>query len=161
MLNVVARYAKRSNPTLVGLGFLLAFLYVCFAVAQLVTFEKMPGILTVLWPLDAAEYAKIGSALIVVWLVFALPFFLGMQVSMAMRIVSAVCAYLVALYIILIGIFSSAPVELANSGLAGNLVLIPVGTWLIWFGLGLLGTLMWFTVRTILDETSRARHTKA
>lgn len=160
MLNVVARYAKRNNPTLVGLSFLLTLLYVFFAIGQLVTFEKMPGILTVLWPLGAAEYAKIGSALLVVSLVFALPFFLGMQLSMAMRAMSAACGYFFALYIVLIGIFSSAPVELANSGLAGELVIIPVGTWLIWFGFGLLGLLLWYTIRAILDETPRARSSK-
>jgi len=156
---VIARYAKRKNILVREFGLALAAVYICFAVLQLITFEKLPGALAVALPVGMAEKTHILAAILVVSEVYALPFLLGMQLSFAMRILSAVFAYIVALVIVLIGYITfTSPIP--NTGLGGGYVPIPGGSWLFWFGIGILTLLVWYTVRFVIDEkgTPKRKH---
>jgi hypothetical protein len=162
MLRVIAKYAKRKNIMTNELGAMIAILYIILAVLQLVTFEKMAGLIAVALPLGMAEQAKIVASVLVVSEVFALPFLLGMQLSLAMRVLSAVLAYMVAMYIMLVGIMSAPSFTgYVNSGLGGGYAYVPNGPWLFWFGLGVICLLVWYTVRSIQDEQRPARGAKS
>jgi glucan phosphoethanolaminetransferase (alkaline phosphatase superfamily) len=160
MLTVIAQYAKRKNVLVKELGVALAFVYIVFAVLQLVTFEKLPGALAVALPISMAEKSHIMAAVLVVSEVFALPFLLGMQLSFAMRVLSAVLAYVAALYIVFIG-YTTYGTVIQDTGLGGGYVPFPGGPWLLWFGIGILVLLGWYTVRFIIDEQSppKRKHT--
>jgi hypothetical protein len=159
MLRVIAAYAKRQESLTIFLGLGLAVLYVFFAVGQLISFEKLSGILTILWPIDLADVVKLGSALLVVAEVFAIPYLLGMQLSTAMRMLSAFFAHAIGLYIVYVGILTGdSSNALINTGLGGSYVIIPGGWWLIWFGIGINVLLVWYTVRSIIEVKSTRKH---
>jgi glucan phosphoethanolaminetransferase (alkaline phosphatase superfamily) len=156
MLHIIARYARRQTDLTIGLGLLLAALYVFFAVSQLLTYEKLPAFLADAFPGVAGEYVTIWVACLAIAEVFSVPFFLGMQLSAAMRGLSAAFGFIVAGYIVFLG-YVTTNVTVLNTGLAGGYIGLPGGWWMAWFGAGILLLVVWYTVRSVA-EAKTTRH---
>jgi hypothetical protein len=128
-----ARKPKTKNIRTISLA--LAVVFTGMAVAQLFTFEDFPAVIAHMWlPGDSSVWA----AGIVTLEVLALPFLLAMRVSLAMRAVSMVAGWLVVamwLYITTWGNVSSDII--ANSGLLGETISLPVGWWTVLFCMAL------------------------
>lgn len=153
MVHIAAKYAHRERALTIALGTSLAVLFVVLAVLQLASFEKLPIILTTLWVLDDKEAGLLVAALIAVAEVFALPYLLGMQLSKAMRGFSGVLAFVAAGYWLAIGWRTAmASVMHTDTGLGGTYLRVPGGAWLLWFSIGILILLAWYTVRLVLES---------
>lgn len=107
------------------------------SVAQLFTFEKFPDVIAQMW-LPLSDLAPVYAALIVTLEVAAVPFLLGMRMSLAMRVVSMVSGWLaIGLWLaVLVWINVSGDV-VVNSGLLGDTAALPVGWWNVLFAVAL------------------------
>lgn len=98
----------------------VAALFVAIAVAQLFTYEDFPAAINGLWRTSSLASAHILAASLVACEVFALPFFLSMQVSPLMRAVSQACGWYVAFAWLATALWQLArPGVTANVGMLG------------------------------------------
>ncbi len=110
-------------------------------VVQLFTFEKFGDVLRVMWPPGGTTNAPVYAALIVTFEVFSVPFLLRMTLSPLMRITSMVSGWLVIIAWLTLFVWQlSSGNVIANSGILGATVSVPVGWWSVFVMLGL-GTL--------------------
>jgi hypothetical protein len=127
---------KTKNIRTIGLA--LAGIFVLMAVAQLFTFEEFPDAIKAMWLPGGEALAPVRAALIVVFEVGAIPFLLGMRLSPAMRIASMVSGWLVVAGWLVASVWQNFSTNvIANSGLLGASVKLPVGWWSILFCLAL------------------------
>jgi methylamine utilization protein MauE len=107
----------------------LAAVLIVMAVTQLFTFENFPDVIQEMW-LVPGSMASVVAAMIVILEVVALPFLLGMQLSLAARAVSMAAGWLVLAgwFILLVWQNVSGNVT-TNSGLLGDTISLPVGWW--------------------------------
>lgn len=127
---------KTKNIRTVGLA--LAGVFVVMAVAQLFTFEELPEVIKAMWLPGGDALAPVRAALIVVFEVGAIPFLLGMRLSPAMRIASMVLGWLAVAAWFVASVWQNFSTGvIANSGLLGASVKLPVGWWSILFCLAL------------------------
>lgn len=134
--STLARLPKTKNVRPISIG--LAAVFVVMAVSQLFTFERFADVIVSMGVPGSGEFSSVRAAVIVTLEVAAVPFLLGMRLSLAMRVVSMVSGWLA----ILIWLTDSLWVNLLevkplNSGLLGDTVLTPVGWWSVFFCLGL------------------------
>ena len=156
MLHIIAKYLAKTSVTTVYLGWIIAALYLVFVVAQLVTFETMPSIASVILPNELVPYSVLLVAVFATMEVFALPFLLGMRLSVGFRLLSALLAFCVAAGIVYIGMIT-AHTSFGfpyNTGLLGESIPLIGGWWLAWFGFGILVLLGWYTA-SVYAENSR------
>lgn len=111
----------------------LAGVFMVLATAQLFSFEKFPQAIDDMWlPGVHDGGAMVAAALVVTAEVFALPFLLRMRLSVAMRVLSMVLGWAVGLgWLIVLIIESVSVTALANNGLLGATVELPVGWWAV------------------------------
>lgn len=127
---------KTKNIRTIGIA--LAGVFIVMAVAQLFTFEKFPDVITAMWLPGGEDFSSVRAALIVCLEVGAIPFLLAMRLSPAARILSMVsgwCAILAWFAASILQNINSGVI--ANSGLLGATVKLPVGWWNVLFCLAL------------------------
>lgn len=122
---------KTKNVRLISL--LLAAILVTMVVGQLFTFEKFPDVLSAMWLPGGEKFMPIYAAVIVTFEVFSLPFLLGLNLSVAMRVVSMVLGWLSIGVWLVISIGNIIWQQAANSGLLGATVPLPIGWWTVLF----------------------------
>lgn len=136
---------KTNNIRTVSL--VLAVLFIFLAVMQLFTFEKFPGIIANLWLPGGEPLAHVRAALVVIFEVFALPFFLFMRLSIAMRIVSMISGWIVVVVWLMFSLWENIMLKApGNSWLLGDTIHLPVGWWSVLWGLAvglLVGWVSW------------------
>ena len=124
---------KTKNIRTVGIA--LAGIFVIMAVSQLFTFEDFPEVIKAMWLPGGEDVASVRAALIVALEVGAVPFLLMMRLSPALRVVSMIAGWFAA------SIWQNCSSGvIANSGLLGATVKLPVGWWniLLCLALGVL-----------------------
>lgn len=126
---------KTRNAWMASL--LLAAFLVIMAVGQLFTFEDFPRTIDAMWLPGGLTFATIVAALIVTLEVLALPFLLGLRLSVAMRILSMIFGWLAIVAWLAVSIGNVLNADVANSGLLGATVSLPVGWWSILFCMAL------------------------
>lgn len=130
--STVAPAPKTGNIRPVAIA--LAAVFIVMAVAQLFTFEKFPEVLANVWLPGGKPMAQVYAAVIVTLEVFALPFLLGMRLSPAMRVFSMVAGWLTVMFWLAVTLWENFSGDvIANSGLLGDTVSLPVGWWNILF----------------------------
>jgi hypothetical protein len=134
--STLARRPKTKNVRPISIG--LAAILVVMAAAQLFTFETFDEAISAMAVPGSGEFASVRAAIIVTLEVAAVPFLLGMRLSVAMRVVSMVSGWLA----ILIWLVDSLWVNLletqpASNALLGDTITTPVGWWSVFFCLGL------------------------
>lgn len=130
---------KTKNIQVVSLS--AAALFVLMSVAQLFRFEEFPQTIADMWLPGDMSAAIVIAACTVTLEVLALPFLLAMRLSHAMRVVSMVAGWIViGLWLVILILQNISSSIIANSGLLGATVPIPVGWWmvLVWLALGVL-----------------------
>lgn len=145
MDKIVAHYPSQQAPITRTLGVLLALLLTVATVLQLFGFEKMPEVVAHFWPDITGEMGLLVATLAVTAQVFALPFLLGMRLTLAMRLLSITCAIGAVAYWSVVAMAGAAmEAGLVNTGLAGPGVAIPNGPWLLVMMLGVATMLAWY-----------------
>ena len=111
----------------------LAGIFILLATAQLFSFEKMPHVIDDMWlPGVNGALATILAACLVSAEVFAVPFLLQMRLSPAMRVVSMGLGWLVGAWWFAVLVWQNINASaLANNGLLGATVKLPVGWWAV------------------------------
>jgi hypothetical protein len=130
---------KTKNIRTISIG--LAAVLVVMVVAQLFTFETFPNVIAGMWLPGGETVAPIRAAVIVTLEVFALPFLLSMRLSPAMRVASMVVGWMVILAWLVTALWTNLSSHVvANNGMLGDTVSLPVGWWSVLFciSLGLL-----------------------
>ena len=125
------------------ISFLLGGIFLVMALSQLFTFEKFPSVIEQMW-VGGESQAKLIAAILVTTEVLALPFLLRLRLSIAMRFLSMVMGWLAIvlwLWLALWQNIQAAPI--ANSGLLGATLKLPVGLWDIFFFIGLAVLAAW------------------
>jgi len=111
-------------------SFALAGLLVFMVVAQLFTFEDFPDVIAGMWLPGGEALATVLAASIVSTEVFALPFLLGIRLSVAMRVVSMVLGWLVIAAWIAVSLWQNITANfISNTGILGDTISLPVGWW--------------------------------
>jgi heme/copper-type cytochrome/quinol oxidase subunit 4 len=144
---------KTQNVKTIGLLYAIAILV--FAVSQLFTFEGFLTLLDSFGLPGGSSTAQVLAAVIVIAEVFALPFLLRMRLSPAMRVVSMVCGWLVALVWLALSLWVMLTVNaISNIGFLGDVIPLVPGWWTVFFSaaLGILAAWaswgMWPLART-------------
>lgn len=122
---------KTRNVWLASL--LLTGFLVVMIVGQLFAFEDFPSALDAMWLPDGLTFATIAAALIVTFEVLALPFLLGLRLSVAMRVLSMLLGWLAITAWLVVSVGNIVNGGVANSGLLGATVSLPVGWWSVLF----------------------------
>lgn len=153
MHRIIATYVRRRRALTVSLGTSLALFFTLFSLLQLIAFEKLPLIVSSVWGFTDSELGAVVAALVVTAQVLGIPYLLNMQLSAAMRVVSAIAAFAAAGYWFWLGLHTSMELVLvSNSGLGGVYASIPGGSWLLWFGLGMTLLVGWYSYGLILES---------
>lgn len=141
-MSVFVHATAASQPKTVysaKVAILAAVLLAGMALAQLFNFTKFGGVVYDMWlPGDTGQFSNVFAALIVTAEVFALPFLLGMRLSPLMRVFSMGLGWLVVVGWLFVLVWQNVTVNaLANCGLLGAIVHLPVGWWSVCFMLGM------------------------
>jgi hypothetical protein len=129
-------HPKTKNVRTISIA--LAGVLATMAVAQLFTFEKFPDVIQQMWLPGGEAIATVRAALIVVFEIGAIPFLLFMRLSPAMRFVSMVSGWLAIMAWMGASLWQNiSGGVIANSGLLGATVRLPVGWWNVLFCLAL------------------------
>lgn len=133
---------KTTNVRYVAWG--AAALILVMAVAQLFAFEDFPAVIDDFWlPFDDRA-SQLIAALIVTLEVTALPFLLSMRVSPLARMTSMVAGWMLVVVWLALLLWQNVSVNvIANNGLLGETVSLPVGVWSIFIMLALGIALAW------------------
>jgi hypothetical protein len=126
---------KTRNAWLAGL--MLAGFFVIMVVGQLFTFEDFPGVMMAMGLPAGETLAALYAGIVVTLEVLALPFLLGLRLSVAMRVVSMVVGWLVVGVWLGISLLVNLNSAGGDSGLLGATVPLPAGWWSVWFCLAL------------------------
>lgn len=131
-----ARVPKTDNAGKVAL--LLAAILIILAVVQLFSFSKFSAVIDDMWlPGVNGAMPKVLAAFIVTAEVFAVPFLLRMRLSPLMRLASMVLGWLVVAWWLYVLTWQNVTATaLANNGLFGATLGLPVGWWSVCFMLG-------------------------
>jgi len=143
---------KTKDAPIIALMY--ASIIVVLVVAQLFSFDKFLTIVESYWLPGGVVFAHFLAAYLVIVEVFALPFLLRMRVSLAMRVVSMGCGWLVALIWLGISLWLVISTNaVGNIGFVGSVVALAPGWWAVFISIAL-GTLsawaswgMWPLVR--------------
>lgn len=127
-----------KSPTVEKAAVLLAGIVIVLALSQLFSFEKFPDAIRALaLPGIDEGYAVLVAALIAIAEVLAVPFLLRMRLSIAMRVVSMVAGWLVALWWVFVTLWQNMmPAGQSGVGFLGATVTAPVGWWAVCLMLG-------------------------
>lgn len=126
----VAPLPKTTNVRLLSLG--LVAVFVVLAVAQLFMFERFPNVLASYWLPGGTPTARLLAALLVSGEVLALPFWLSMRLSLAMRVLSMGLGWLVTLTWLLLALWANLTTNaMSNIGILGREITLPVGWWAV------------------------------
>lgn len=131
--------AKTDNVQTISL--ILAGVMTVLALAQLFTYEKFANVLRAMWLPGGETYAPIYAALIVIIEVFSVPFFLRMVLSPLMRGISMIFGWLMVVLWLVIFLWQTMSGKvIADSGILGGTIPVPVGWWSVFsiVGLGIL-----------------------
>lgn len=111
----------------------VAGILIVLVTAQLFSFEDLPQVIDDMWlPGVNTALATVLASVLVVAEVFALPFLLRLQLSIAMRFVSMVLGWLVGAWWLAVLVWQNISASaLANNGLLGSTVELPVGWWTV------------------------------
>lgn len=110
----------------------LTAIFIVLAVAQLYSYEDFPDVIASMWLPGGRLFASIWAAIIVILEVAALPFLLSFQLSLAMRVVSMVAAWIALAFWLVISIWETTSVNaLSNGGILGATVSVAPGWWLV------------------------------
>lgn len=107
--------------------------------AQLFSFERFPAVIEDMWLPGVSDNAtRVLAAVIVAMEVLALPFLLRLHLSPAMRVLSMVLGWLVVAGWVVVLVWQNVSINvLANNGLLGDTIALPVGWWSVCLLLGL------------------------
>lgn len=132
---------KTRNAWLAGM--LLAAFLILMAVGQLFSFEDFPAVVEAMWLPGGQAAATIAAAVLVTLEVLALPFLLGLRLSVLMRVLSMLFGWLVIVAWIVLFIGNMLQGAAVNSGLLGATVILPIGWWAVFFGIALAVLAAW------------------
>ena len=127
-----------------NIAYLYAAILIIFVLAQLFTFDNFLTLIESFWLPGGAPIAHLLGGIIVVSEVFALPFLLGMKLSLLMRVISMVlgwCSAIVWLKISLWLVLTTNAVS--NIGYLGTAVRLIPGWWAVFFGIALVILSAW------------------
>ncbi len=138
-----AKSPKTANAAKVAL--LLAGILIILAIMQLFNFPKFASAIYDMWlPGVDSALSKPLAALVVTAEVFAIPFLLRMHLSPLMRLTSMILGWLsVAWWLFALVWENVNPMSLANNGLFGGTIALPVGWWSVCFMLGVAVLVVW------------------
>lgn len=129
---------KPKTKNIKTIALLYAAIILVFAVSQLYTFEGFLTLLDSFGLPGGSSTAQVLAAVIVITEVFALPFLLRMRLSPAMRVVSMVCGWLVALKWFALSLWVMFTVNaISNIGFLGDVVHLTPGWWTVFFSVAL------------------------
>ena len=129
---------KPKTKNVKTIALLYAAVILVFVVAQLFSFEDFMTLLDSFVLPGGSRTAQILAAVIVIAEVFALPFLLRMRLSPAMRVVSMVCGWLVALIWLALSLWVMLSVNaISNIGFLGDVVHLTPGWWTVLFSVAL------------------------
>lgn len=135
---------KDKQPYIKRLAWVLAGVFLVMAVAQLFAFEKFVPLVESFWLPGGKPIAYLVTAVIVISEVFALPYLLGMRLSVAMRWVSKAFAFVALGIWLFISIWLNVTVNaVSNIGLLGTKLSLPVGWWAVFLILALIILATW------------------
>ena len=135
---------RPKTETVRTISIALAGVFVLLAVAQLFTFEKFPAVIAAMWLPGDDALASVRAALIVTLEVAAVPFFLSMRLSPAMRVVSMVAGWCTIAAWLCASVWQNVSGNvIASSGLLGATIKLPVGWWSVLFCIGLAVLVGW------------------
>lgn len=124
---------KPKTSRIRTVSLLLAAILVVMVVAQLFTYEEFANVIKGMW-LPLPQWSPVRAAILVTLEVIALPFLLAMRLSPAMRVVSMVAGWLVAILWLGISLWINLNGAIvANSGFLGATIDLPVGWWNVLF----------------------------
>jgi hypothetical protein len=129
---------KPKTKNVKTIALLYAVIILVFAVAQLFSFEDFLTLLDSFGLPGGSTNAQILAAVIVISEVFALPYLLRMRLSLAMRVVSMVCGWLVALIWLCLSLWVMLSVNaISNIGFLGDVMPLTPGWWTVFFSAAL------------------------
>jgi len=152
---------KTPNAQYVAWG--VAAVFMVMAVAQLFAFEDFPAVIEDFWLSLDDRGVQLLAAIIVTLEVTALPFLLSMRLSLLARIVSMIAGWLVIAIWLGLLLWQNVSVNvIANNGLLGETIALPVGAWSVLFMLTLAVAMAWaswgmFPYRTPAKVKKKAR----
>lgn len=133
-----------KRPYIQPLAWMLGSVILVMALGQLFAFEKFVPLVESFWLPGGKPAAYLLATLIVVSEVFALPYLIGMRLSPAMRVVSAALTLVVSAIWLGNSLWLNLTVNaVANIGILGVKVSLPVGWWAVFFSLALLVLSVW------------------
>lgn len=139
---VMSIFVKPSAPTkpktknVSSVAIIYAVIIVVFVVAQLFTFEEFVALVESYGLPGGVVFARFLAAYLVTVEVFALPFLLRMRVSTAMRVVSMICGWLVALIWFGISLWLVISTNtVGNIGFVGSVVALTPGWWAVFISI--------------------------
>jgi hypothetical protein len=108
------------------------------AVAQLFSFEDYGSVFAGMWLPGGADMASLYAAVIVILEVGAVPFLLMMFLSRAMRVLSMMAAWAAVIFWFVVTVAQNGSKHIiANDGMLGATVPLPVGWWAVLFSIAL------------------------
>lgn len=135
---------KPKTKNVKKIAILYALILVVFAVSQLFTYESFISLVDSFWLPGGTPSARVVAAVIVIVEVLALPFLLGMRSSVAMRVLSMVCGWLVAFIWLMLTLWIMLSVNaISNVGFFGDLVVLTPGWWAVFFSAALCILSLW------------------
>ena len=152
MRHVEATIFRRSGAQL-WLSLAIAFVFVCFTLLQLFSFEDMTSVIQVLLPANTSINAQVLITFIVVLEVFAVPYFLPIALSPLARICAGVCAVIVPVVWGVLNVSAVASNQAANAGFVSPKIHLDAGA----ISIAFLTLLLVFTL--VLMYLDRRSHT--
>lgn len=135
-MNVFVQSTEAPEPktrNVKSISIALAAVFVVLAVAQLYGYEDFPDVIASLWLHGGRPFAELCAALIVTGEVLAVPFLLGMRLSLAMRVASMIAGWLViAGWLKIALLINSTENAITNSGVLGATVPLTPGWWMVY-----------------------------
>lgn len=123
-MKITATYGPARNPKIMALSFIAAGMMTFMLVAQLFGYEDFAIILSGVLPTNDTRELAIASGMIVMIELVALPYLLRMYISTLMRVLSAVCAFMVSGFWLLTMLTNA---HAANSGMFASTLELPGG----------------------------------
>ncbi len=151
-MKVVATYPKKRTLTVHYAACIAAGMVTLMLMLQLFTFESYPALVAQIVGVSV-PMASIVAAKLVALELFALPYLLAMKLSPLLRIVSMVCALMVAVFWFLAGMLTTG---LENSGIFGASLMLEGGAAPICWGVLLLGLVVYVVSSTSLKRSTHS-----
>ena len=152
-----AHYPLYESNATRRIGMVLGLVVLVMAVSQLFEFEGLASIFTAFWATTTHDGTLI-AALVVTAEVFSLPFLLGMRLSVAMRLLSALLLLCVSAYWAAAAVVGALVVSGIESGLFGGALVVETGFWFQLFAVLFVAVTTVYFAQVYLDSHRLHQH---